>query len=98
MGPWYMCVLLSRVLTVCRVFVAQRGVQVSFYSILCDVALLRPIAALTIVHVSCVPWCLLLFLLSSEPYVGVALDVEGEGDEYITNDGGDDADEGRPFP
>ena len=30
--------------------------------------------------------------------MGVALDVEGEGDEYVTNDGGDDADEGRPFP
>lgn len=98
MRSWYVCVLLCRVLTVCRLSVLQWDVQVGFYPVFCNVALLGPIALLTIFGVPCIPWLLLLFLLSSESYVGVALDIEGEGDENVANDGGDDADEGRPFP
>lgn len=30
--------------------------------------------------------------------MSIALDVEGKGDENVANDGGNDADEGRPFP
>lgn len=93
MRSWYMCVLLRRVLTVCRLSILQRGVQVGFYPVLSDVALLRPIAPLSILCVPCTPWLFLLFLLSGEPYVGVALDVEGEGDEDVAYNGGNDADE-----
>ena len=93
-----MCVLPPWVLTICRRSALQGGVQIGFYPIFCDVTLLRSIAPVTIIQVSCVPWFLLFLLLSTEPYVGVALDVEGEGDENVADDGGDDPDEGRPFP
>ena len=98
MRSWYMCVLLPGVLTIRRLSVLQWGVQISFNPVLCDITLLRPNAPVTVIFVSCVPWLLLLLLLSSEPYVGVALDIEGKGNENVANDGGDDADERRPFP
>lgn len=92
MRSWYMGVLLRRVLTVCRLSNLQWCVQVGFYPVFCDVALLCPIVLLSVLCMPPIPWLLLLFLLSGEPYVGVALDIEGEGDEDIANDGGDDAD------
>ena len=98
MRSWYVGVLLPWVLTIGRPFALQWGVQISFYPVLCDITLLRPVAPMTVIHVSCVPWSLLFLLLSSEMYVGIALDVEGKGDENVANDGGDDANEGRPFP
>ena len=94
---WYMCVLLRRVLTVYWLSILKRGVQVGFHPILCDGFLLRPIAPLTVLSAPCIPWLPPLLLLSIEAYVSVTLDIEGEGDEDVANDGGDDADEGRPF-
>lgn len=93
MRSWYMRVFTRRVLTICRLSVIQWGVQVGLYPVFCNAALLRPIVFLTILCVPCIPRLLLLLLLSSEPYVGVALDIEGEGDEDVANDGGNDADE-----
>lgn len=92
MRSWYVGVLLPWVLTICRRSPLQRGVQIGFYPVLCDITLLGSIAPVTIIYVPCVPWLLLFLLLSSEMYVGIALDVEGKGDENIANDGGDDAD------
>ena len=97
MRSWYMSVLLPGALTICRLFALQRGVQVGFYPVFCDTTLLRSIVLVAIIHVSRVPRFLLFLLLSGEPDVGIALDVEGEGDENVSNDGGDNADEGRPF-
>ena len=97
MRSWYMCVLFLGVLTIGRLIALQRGVQVGLYPVLCNTTLLRPIAPVTVVDVSCVPWFLLFLLLSGEPYVGVALDIEGEGDENVADYGGDNADEGGPF-
>ena len=88
----YMRVLFCRALTVRRLSILQWDVQIGFDSILCDIALLRPVASLTILRASFIPWLRLLLLLSSEPYVGVALDIEGEGDEDVANNGGNDAD------
>lgn len=98
MRSWYACVLLPWVLTICRPSALQRDVQIGFYPVLCDITLLRSIAPVTIIYVSCIPCFLLFLLLSSEVYVGIALDVEGKGDENVANNGGNDADEGRPFP
>ena len=88
-----MCVL-GRVVTVRRLSIVQRSVEVSFYPVLCDIPLLRSISPPVIIPcVGCV-----LLLLSSESYVGVALNIESEGDENVANDGGDDADKRRPLP
>jgi len=38
-----------------------------------------------------------IVLVPTQPYMSIALDVEGKGDEDIPNNGGDDADEGSPF-
>ena len=97
MRSWDMSVLRPGTLTICRLFALQWGVQVGFYPVFCDTTLLRSIALVAIVHVCCVPRFLLFLLLSGEPDVGIALNVEGEGDENVANDGGDNADEGRPF-
>lgn len=93
MRSWYMCILFCNVLTVCRLLVLQGGVQIGFYPFLGDLALLRSIAPLTMFRVPSIPWLLLLLLLSSEPYVGVTLNVEGEGDENVADDGCDNANE-----
>ena len=96
MGAWYMCILLGRVLIIQRPSVLQRGIQVSFHPVLRDIALLCPVSLLTIYCMCCIP-CLLLLLLSSETEMGVTLNIEGEGDENVADDGGDDTDKGRPF-
>ena len=96
MGSWYMCILLRKVLFNQRPSVLQAGIQISFYPVLCNIALLCPVSLLTIFGMCCIP-CLLLLLLSSKTDMGVTLDVEGEGDENVADDGGDDADKGRPF-
>ena len=97
MRSWHMSVLLPGALTVCRLFALQWGVQIGFDPVLCDITLLRSIALMAIIHMSRVPGFLLFLLLSGEPDVGITLDVEGEGDENVANDGGDNADEGGPF-
>ena len=97
MRSWYMCVLLGRILTVCRLSVLQCGIKVGFYPVFCNIALLRSIASLAILCMSSIPWLRSLLLLSSEPYVGVALNIEGEGDENVANNSSDDADDRRPF-
>ena len=92
MRSWYMSVLLPEARTICRLFALEWGVQVGFYPVFCDITLLRSIALMTIIHTCRVPRSLLLLLLSGEPNVGITLDVEGEGDENVANDGGDNAD------
>ena len=89
-----MSVLLPGALTICRLFALQRGVQVGFDPVLCDITLLRPITPIAILHVSRVPRLLSFLLLSGEPDVGITLDVKGEGDENVANYSGDNADEG----
>ena len=96
MGAWYVCILLGKVLIIRRPSVLQTGIQVSFYPVLRDIALLCPVTLLTIYCMCCIP-CPLLLLLSSKTEMGVTLNVEGEGDENVADDGGDDADKGRPF-
>ena len=97
MGSGYMSVLLPGALTICRLFALHWGVQVGFYPVLCNITLLRSIALMAILHASRVPGFLLFLLLPGEPDVGITLDVKGEGDENVANDGGDNADEGGPF-
>ena len=96
MGAWYMCILLGRILIIQRRSVLQTGIHVSFHPVLRDIDLLCPVALLTIYGMCCIP-CLLLLLLSSKAEMGVTLNIEGEGDENVADDGGDDANKGRPF-
>ena len=84
------------ILLFCELTTPHRGAEVRLDSLLCDLALLlcavAPLLGIQPDLCSARP-----VLLLSEADVGVPLDVEGEGNKYVANNGGNNTDDRRPF-
>ena len=81
------------VLTLAIPFIFRQRMEVQLSPLFSYLTLLCTVVTVLGLCPSITPLLVLFVLLAIESYVSVALDVEGEGDEDVSDDGGDDTDE-----
>ena len=81
------------VLTLAISFIFRQRMEVQLSPLFSYLTLLCTVVPVLVLCPSIIPLLVLFVLLAIESYVSVALDVEGEGDEDVSDNSGDDTDE-----